>query len=268
MWLSSVAVRRNARFAGARLADFGCGFDATFVRTELEAVRSAFLVDLALADDLKAHPKVTAIEGRIPDVLPTVESSSLDVTLCLSVLEHLWDPERALRELRRVTAPGGVALLNVPSWRGKRALELSAFRLGLSPAEEMDDHKWYFDPRDLWPMLVRAGFKPQRDPLPPPQVRPQHVRRVPGPRIGRQEQPVTEFTERATSRETVEILQAVDVDAVERGGRRARGGPRRAAAGCSSSASAARPATRRTRSTTSARSAASRPTPRPTTSPS
>ena len=24
----------------------------------------------------------------------------------------------------------------------------------------MDDHKWYFDPRDLWPLLVRAGFKP------------------------------------------------------------------------------------------------------------
>ena len=51
-------------------------------------------------------------------------------------------------------------LLNVPTWRGKRALELSAFRLGLSPAEEMDDHKWYFDPRDLWLMLVRAGFRP------------------------------------------------------------------------------------------------------------
>jgi hypothetical protein len=48
----------------------------------------------------------------------------------------------------------------VPSWLGKRALEFSAFRLGLSPAEEMDDHKYYFDPKDLWPLLVRAGFRP------------------------------------------------------------------------------------------------------------
>ena len=24
----------------------------------------------------------------------------------------------------------------------------------------MDDHKRYYDPRDLWPMLVRAGFRP------------------------------------------------------------------------------------------------------------
>ena len=55
-------------------------------------------------------------------------------------------------------SPGGVCLLNVPSWRGKRFLELSAFRLGLSPRDEMDDHKRYYDRRDLWPMLIEAGF--------------------------------------------------------------------------------------------------------------
>ena len=26
----------------------------------------------------------------------------------------------------------------------------------------MDDHKAYYDPRDLWPMLVEAGFKPSK----------------------------------------------------------------------------------------------------------
>jgi SAM-dependent methyltransferase len=160
VWLSSVAVRRHAHFAGARFGDFGCGYDASFGRTQLSDARSALLVDIALADDLKAHPKVTAIEGSLPDVLPSVEAASLDVTLCLSVLEHLWEPEAALEQLRRVTAPGGIVLVNVPSWRGKRFLELAAFRLGVSPAEEMDDHKRYYDPRDLWPMLVRAGFKP------------------------------------------------------------------------------------------------------------
>ena len=34
------------------------------------------------------------------------------------------------------------------------------FRLGLSPAEEMDDHKMYYDPKDLWPLMVKAGFMP------------------------------------------------------------------------------------------------------------
>jgi len=39
---------------------------------------------------------------------------------------------------------------------------LSAFRLGTSPAVEMDDHKMYYHESDLWPLLVRAGFKPSR----------------------------------------------------------------------------------------------------------
>ncbi|HUI02691.1 MAG TPA: methyltransferase domain-containing protein [Acidimicrobiales bacterium] len=160
-WLSGRRVRKEVgSFAGKAIGDFGCGYHARLARSVLEVVDSATLVDVALADDLKVHPKVRAIEGTLPDALAEVDDASLDVVLCVSVLEHLWHPEVALGEFRRIVRRGGVCLVNVPSWRGKRFLELSAFRLGLSPAEEMDDHKWYFDPRDLWPLLVRAGFLP------------------------------------------------------------------------------------------------------------
>lgn len=162
VWLGVRAARRQARFDGARLADFGCGYNATFTRAQLPELRSALLVDIALADDLKRDPKVTAIEGSIVDVLPTLESGTVDVVVCLSVLEHLWDPQDALSHFRRLLAPGGTAILNVPSWLGKPFLEIASFRLGVSPADEMDDHKAYYDPRDLWPMLVRAGFKPSQ----------------------------------------------------------------------------------------------------------
>lgn len=160
VWLGSRAVRRSADFRDARFGDFGCGFHAAVARPRLAVARSALLVDLALAEDLKQHPKVTPIEAPLLDVLPQVEAESLDIVLCLSVLEHLFEPEEALRHFRRILAPGGVAILNVPSWLGKPCLEFAAFRLGVSPAEEMDDHKAYYDPRDLWPMLVRAGFRP------------------------------------------------------------------------------------------------------------
>lgn len=161
VWLSARRVRRSIpKLAGARIGDFGCGFHATWVRSALDEAEHAVLVDVALADDLKRRPDVTAIEGALPDVLSAIPDASLDVVTCLSVLEHLWDPATVLAECRRVVAPGGVCLFNVPSWRGKRALEFSAFRLGLSPVEEMDDHKAYYDPCDLWPLLVQAGFVP------------------------------------------------------------------------------------------------------------
>jgi SAM-dependent methyltransferase len=118
------------------------------------------LVDSALADDLKANSKISAIEGILPDALKEIPSSSRDIVLCVSVLEHLWEPVAVLRECLRITRPAGLCLFNVPSWRGKRFLEFSAFRLGLSPKDEMDDHKMYYDVRDFWPLLVRAGFLP------------------------------------------------------------------------------------------------------------
>jgi SAM-dependent methyltransferase len=161
VWLSARALRRHVpSFSGKRVGDFGCGYDARFVRSVLDDVGHATLVDVALAPDLKADRRVTAIEGTLPDAVGAVEDDSLDVVLCVSVLEHLWDPVSLLRELRRVAAPGAVCLVNVPSWGGKRFLEFSAFRLGLSPAEEIRDHKTYYDPRDLLPLLVQAGFRP------------------------------------------------------------------------------------------------------------
>jgi SAM-dependent methyltransferase len=161
IWLSGRRIRKEVGdFGDKAIGDFGCGYQAKFTRTVLGEVASATLIDVALADDLKANPKVRAIEGALPDALGDVPDKSLDIVMCVSVLEHLWHPEVALAEFKRVLTPGGTCVLNVPSWRGKRFLELSAFRLGLSPAEEMDDHKWYFDPRDLWPLLVRAGFLP------------------------------------------------------------------------------------------------------------
>jgi SAM-dependent methyltransferase len=148
------------QFAGKRVGDFGCGYEATFMRTVLAEVQEAVLVDVALAPDLKEHPHTLAIEAGLPDALAKLDDESLDVVLLLSVLEHLTEPDATLAECRRLLAAGGVLLVNVPTWLGKRALEFSAFRLGLSPVEEMDDHKTYYDPRDLWPLIVRAGFTP------------------------------------------------------------------------------------------------------------
>lgn len=162
IWLSSRKIHRTVgSFRGIALADIGCGYQASFTRSVLDEVAQALVVDVALAPDLKSHPKATAVEGLLPESLSSVPDASIDVAVCNNVIEHLWEPVATLAACRRILRRGGILFVNVPNWHGKRFLEFSAFRLGLSPASEMNDHKMYYAPRDLWPLLVRAGFLPQ-----------------------------------------------------------------------------------------------------------
>ncbi len=142
--------------------DLGCGYQATLLRALLPYSASGLGVDVRISSEARAVDKLSFIESSIETALPDLEDGRFDVVLLISVLEHLWEPLPMLEHCRRVLRPGGVLFVNVPTWRGKFFLELSAFRLGLSPALEMDDHKMYYDKPDLWPMLVRSGFKPSR----------------------------------------------------------------------------------------------------------
>jgi SAM-dependent methyltransferase len=161
VWLSKRGIQRHVgSVRGRRVADLGCGYDARLARSMLNDAAHVTVLDVAVAPDLLQHAKVTAIVGDLAARLADVPTASLDVVFCMSVLEHLDDDRSALAEMRRILAPGGTLVVNVPTWLGKAALELSAFRLGTSPREEMDDHKRYYDPRDLWPLLVEAGFLP------------------------------------------------------------------------------------------------------------
>ncbi|MEI7922742.1 MAG: methyltransferase domain-containing protein [Planctomycetota bacterium] len=161
VWLSGRAIRRSIRDRqNLDALDLGCGYHAKLLRALRPNLKSGLGVDLQISPEAKAEPCFTYIESTIEQALPSLQASAFDLILMISVLEHLWQPQDALKHCRRMLKPGGVLLLNVPTWRGKFFLEFSAFKLGTSPALEMDDHKIYYDKRDLWPMLVQAGFKP------------------------------------------------------------------------------------------------------------
>jgi SAM-dependent methyltransferase len=159
-WLSTVRMRRLlGQTQGKRAADIGCGHDAALALALFADAASVLLVDIKV-DPALASERFRLLEGYLPDVLRPLPDGSVDVMVCNNVLEHLDDPDATATEMHRLLAPGGVCVVNVPSWRGKFFLELAAFRLKVAPKAEMDDHKAYYDPRDLWPLLVRAGFLP------------------------------------------------------------------------------------------------------------
>jgi ubiquinone/menaquinone biosynthesis C-methylase UbiE len=101
--------------AGQRLLDVGCG-PATLTCDLAELVApgqvvgldsSSAVVDLARAE--AATRGVTNLELVVGDAyaLP-FEDDSFDVVHAHQVLQHLTDPVAALREMRRVTVPGGL----------------------------------------------------------------------------------------------------------------------------------------------------------------
>lgn len=159
-WLSTLRMRRYlGDVAGRSAADIGCGYDAALGVELFHSAASVLLVDVAIDPSL-ASDRCTLMCGHLPEVLDDIGAESVDAIICNNVLEHLDNPGGTAGHLYRMLSPGGVCVVNVPSWRGKRFLELAAFRLGLAPKEEMEDHRTYYDPRDLWPLLVRAGFRP------------------------------------------------------------------------------------------------------------
>ncbi len=161
VWLSARQIRRwSGDVRDLRVCDVGSGYHARLAHRLVLSGAKATAVDLSISTNLHGVEGLTCAEGRLPEALDGLGSDSWDLVLCVSVLEHLWEPGTALAHFHRMLTPGGLCLINVPSWRGKQFLEYSAFRLGLSPKAEMDDHKTYYDPKDLWPLLVRAGFLP------------------------------------------------------------------------------------------------------------
>jgi SAM-dependent methyltransferase len=161
VWLSQRAIRRRlpAR-ANLDVLELGCGYRATQLFALKHRIGHGTGVDFQIAAELHQAKGFTFYEGPIEATLPKLDNASFDAVLLISVLEHLREPQAALESSWHLLRPGGVLLINVPTWRGKTFLEFSAFRLGLSPKTEMDDHKMYYSKRDLWPLLTRAGFRP------------------------------------------------------------------------------------------------------------
>ena len=153
------AALREAQ-SGDAVIDIGCGYDARLGRALAERGCAVTAVDMSVNPALPAG--ITAVEGRVPEVLGRFADASFDVTYCVNLLEHLDEPLAALRELGRITKADGTIFVNVPSWRGRHFLEFAAFRLGKAPVAEMNDHKMYYDVRDLWPLAVEAGFEPRQ----------------------------------------------------------------------------------------------------------
>lgn len=101
-WLRDQAHEAYGTLGRYRVLDVGCGakpYQPLFARY------ASSYVGVDPVDTCGAE-----LKGSVED-LP-VDDASFDLVLCNQVLEHCDDPALAVRELRRVTAPGGRVLVS------------------------------------------------------------------------------------------------------------------------------------------------------------
>ena len=91
-----------------RLVDIGCGVKP-YRKMMAGIVAQHVGVDHAESFHDRIAVDLSGSAYRIP-----AEAGSFDSALCTSVLEHLEEPEQAVRECRRLLMPGGVAIYSMP----------------------------------------------------------------------------------------------------------------------------------------------------------
>ncbi len=134
----------------ARILDAGCGSG----RNMVELARRGTVTGVELSDtSVVPGPRSAAcgevIEGSVLE-MPFADGS-FDLAVSLDVIEHLEDDLAALRELRRVVAPGGALLVTVP-----------AYQWLWSGHDEINHHHRRYTRRSLQRVAEQAGWRQAR----------------------------------------------------------------------------------------------------------
>jgi len=143
-------------------ADIGCGHEARLSQSVRPLVNRCLVVDVALHEDLLSSTDYESYVGELPNVLLSVPDESIDFVVLNSVLEHLDLPIESLGNIRNTMKTDGILFVNVPTWLGKKVLEFLAFKMSLSPTTEMEDHRRYYNKKELWLELRTSGFSPSK----------------------------------------------------------------------------------------------------------
>jgi SAM-dependent methyltransferase len=99
----------------APVLEVGCG-DGSFTTDLAQKFSSVTAIDISagqLAENAARLPGITFRQHDVSETFP-FEDGTFEVVWCSEVLEHLFDPRFALREMHRILRPGGRLLVTVP----------------------------------------------------------------------------------------------------------------------------------------------------------
>ena len=143
----------------APVLEVGCG-DASFTRNLAELSSRVTAVDISASQierNTRAHPEIVFLQHDVAQPFPFPDGA-FHVIWCSEVLEHLFDPGIALKEMYRVLAPGGRLLVTVPYHGVFKDVLIALFKWNehFSPT---NPHIRFFTRKTLSELTKVAGFE-------------------------------------------------------------------------------------------------------------
>jgi SAM-dependent methyltransferase len=169
-WAVLWALEGHARRApDAAVLDVGCA-QLTVLKSLAGLFGRRVGVDVAVFEEWASHPDIETHRFNLDEgALPFPNGSFAFVTM-LMVLEHVFDPFHAVREVRRVARPDGDVVLHVPNIAGIRhrialargRLPVTSSRAAFEEGAWDGQHIHQFTRASLAWLLAREGLEPQR----------------------------------------------------------------------------------------------------------
>jgi SAM-dependent methyltransferase len=151
----------------SRVLDFGCG-DGSHASSFLLSNECSYVgVDVSATAVAMCRRKGLEATEYSPEAPLPFGGDSFNSVLSFEVFEHLFDPQEALKDIRRVLRSGGYLIGSVPNsvYVGNRLLMAAGqFSPGGSPATSLrapwkDPHIRFFIKQTLLSFLNQAGFR-------------------------------------------------------------------------------------------------------------
>ncbi len=151
-----------------KVVDLGCG-EGFLLREGIKVLGSnvkIFACDISKKEIFKAKQNLSEfnVKFSIQNVedLKEYEDDWFDLVTCCEVLEHVFNPQKAMKEIYRILKKGGFALLSVPNepiWRILNVLRGKYLRdLGNTPG-----HVNHWTPKEFKAFVEQHGFNIELD---------------------------------------------------------------------------------------------------------
>jgi len=156
--LKEVEGRRPLQ-AGERVLDIGCGLDSILDYTPRV---ERFTLDSLMAElrPLGLNEELRHTAGLLEQI--PFATGSFDRVFLLNVLDHVWDPFSGLREIARITKPGGMLFLSVDVYEGRRYWLKRLRKFYDRKRGARTKHPWVFAVPDVERVLQSVGFAPRQ----------------------------------------------------------------------------------------------------------